>query len=834
MHVGRISTGTGIPAMRLAASWHPRFTTTCVAAVASPCLSHPPPFRLHSTLFADPERAFSPPTFATGQRWPPGPPRSNPGLGRRGFARELSSQDRPVPPAPADDHAEGYGRWKWLLLDSARALKESSPVGAFLQGRLINRPGAGKDLALWACLLNVCQRTRKEPHTSFLLEQLFRRRQLYYQEDLPLTADFWKTVLDLSLRDDRLLVQLWVYAEWMRVSHQVQWPGLYGTIMRFLLAEEELPRAFRWHVRLATNFGHDRAEFLRLLMDFSTHSNTTMQALLMSMYVVSPHRDLYDTLIPHIWNQGHSGLARYWRGILVRHNDRPKSDEAHTFIKYLSAYFPQIYLHREEKAVCSLEEETAGDGIHIGDIHTFINRVHGKTFGIKEKPYNDSMGANWFASSWVSLDTAIHLVHALGVRSIGPLSLQSIALREPTVDSLARRLEQLQTLRIDTGNSRYSAAVKHFTAQRDEETLRELLASDIHPEVYDDLATQKNILDASSRSGDWKTYRLILSVRSAEGLDHIALGFNDLILTYLHGGRRQMVLAVLAEMSSKGIPILPGTSHLISQYIVYNTKDIYDTRHDRDEFYVALGRRMMETSYPLACEAWALLLRSLGRRYKFDKLENLTMEIIRHYREADASGAHMMNVPTADVPDGFLYEYSKSLPFQRLPADLPLGNPNHPIQVLFGTKFQMSTIYRTIRFVLLYPQGLNGQDGEMASYTLGRGVKFLAELKRIGVNVNDNTVRAAVTESLVDLFGYEWTPRKPHLAMAMSRNRLPLALTREIFNQAWGAELLPQPEELAQLIDRASLRRHTRMEKKKEFFMQREARLRGLSDASLV
>ncbi|KAL8376319.1 hypothetical protein RB595_007418 [Gaeumannomyces hyphopodioides] len=794
--------------MRLAASWHPRFTTACVAAVASPWLSHAPPFRLHSTLFADPGRAFPPPSFTTGQRWPPGPPRSKSRLGRRKFAREVSSQDRPVPPTPADDNTNGYGRWKWLLLDSARALKESSPVGAFLQERLINRPGAGKDLALWACLLNVCQRTRKEPHTSFLLGQLFKRRQLYYQEDLPLATDFWKTVLDLSLRDERLLVQLWVYAEWMRVAHDVQWPQLYGTIMRFLLTEEELARAFR--------------------------CNTTMQALLRSIYVASPHRDLYDTLIPHIWNQGQSNLARYWRSVLVQHNDRPKSDEARTFIKYLSAYFPQIYLHREEKFLRDLEEETAGDGLDRGDIRTMINRVHGKTFGITEKSYDDSIGAKWFASSWVSLDTAIHLVHALGVRSIGPLSLQSIALREPTVDSLARRLEQLQTLRIGTGGSRYSAAVKHFTAQRDEETLRELLASDIHPEVYDDAATQKNILDASSRTGDWKTYRLILSVRSAEGLDHIALGFNDLILTYLHSGRRHMVLAVLAEMSSKGIPILPGTSHLISQYIVYNTKDIYDTRHDRDDFYVALGRRMMETPYPLACEAWALLLRSLGRRYKFDKLENLAMEIIRHYREADASGVYMMNVPTADVPDMFLYQYSKSLPFQRLPADLPLSNPNHPIQVLFGTKFQMRTVYRTVRFVLLYPQGLNGQDGEMASYTLGRGVKFLAELKRIGVNVNDNTVRSAATESLVDLFGYEWTPRKHHLTMAMSRNRLPLALTRDIFNQAWGAELLPPPEELTKLIDRASLRRHARSEKKKEFFVQREARLRGLSDATFV
>lgn len=816
--------------MRLAASRHNRSTTTCIVAVASACLSHTPPLRLHSTLFASSQRTFPAPSFATGPRWSPRPPRPKSGLGRRDSVRGMSSQGHVVPPSPADGDTSGYGKWQWLLLDSARALKEASPEGAFLQDRLINRPGAGKDLALWACLLNVCQRTYKEPNTSFLLGELFKRRQLYYQEEHPLTAEFWKTVLDLSLRDERLLVQLWVYAEWMRVAHDVKWPQLYGTVMRFLLAEEKLDSAFRWHVRLATNFGHDKAEFVRLLMDFSLHKHTRMQALLRSMYAASAHRDLYDTLIPHIWGQGQSNLARYWRSILVRHNDRPRSGEARTFIKYLSAYFPQVHLHEEEEMLRDLEDDITGEQLEREDMRTMMNRVHGKIFGIAEKPYDDSLGADWFASSWVSLDTAIHLIHALGVRSIGPLSLQSIALREPTVESLAQRLEQLQTLRIDTGGSRYSAAIKHFTAQRDEETLRELLASDIHPDVYDDVATQKNILDEASRSGDWRTYRMILSVRSAEGLDHLAVGFNDLILTYLHGGRRKMVLAVLAEMSSKGVPILPGTSHLISQYLIYNTKDAYDTRNVPHDFYIALGRRMMETPYPLACEAWMLLLRDLGRRYKFDKLENLAMEIIRHYREAEASGAYMMNIPTADVPDEFLYPHSKSLPFQRLPADLPLSNPNHPVQVIFGTKFQTSHVYRTVRFVLLYPQGLNGPDGEMASYSLGRGVKFLAELKRVGINIPDPTVRVAVTESLVDLFGYEWAPRKHHMTVAMNRNRLPLTLARDLFNQAWGGELLPEPEELTNMIDRAAMRRHARSERRKEYFVQREARLRELND----
>ncbi len=270
-----------------------------------------------------------------------------------------------------------------------------------------------------------------------------------------------------------------------------------------------------------------------MLEAFILDRDPSMQEALQSIYATSRHRQLYDTIIPFLWSHGYLFRALSWRSSLLIRDDKPTSGLSRPFLRHLAGYGEknQLELSPEELAVSKLHqpEEPQRDDDNSSSIFHFVNRIHGRAFGISEKSFNDRLGARWFASSWIPMDTAIGFVHDLGVAEIGPLSLQSIALREDSPAGILQRLEQLEKLQISRGQSNYVRAVRHLARVGDSDTLRELLNSDLHPDVFDDAGLQGQLLGASACGGDWKTYRLIFTARLAVSEGSLAAAASDLL-----------------------------------------------------------------------------------------------------------------------------------------------------------------------------------------------------------------------------------------------------------------------------------------------------------------
>ncbi|RKU45938.1 hypothetical protein DL546_003978 [Coniochaeta pulveracea] len=486
---------------------------------------------------------------------------------------------------------------------------------------------------------------------------------------------------------------------------------------------------------------------------------------------------LYDTVLSTLISRKEAKRAGQW-------HIRLRVDPV-TSVKEVKPR-PPVITKREEKAVTE-------SGNTMG-YRQLINRIHGQTFGIKEKSYNDALGARWFASSWISLDIAIEVVRFIGWYQIGPLSLQSIALREGQPDRILDRLDQLEFLGIDIGKSSYAKALRHLATMDDHETLAELLTSDAHPDVYDDVLMQEQILKVALETGDWRQYRLILAVKVAVSLDVVSLASNQAVAESLAGSNRRVTISILEDMERRGVQLLPSTSDAISMHIINNFAP-HKNYKPNTTYHVALCRLIMGSRFPLATQAVQSILYHIGNAGRIDTLEELSMEILRRYNDVHSSSRPTLNVHKLDVPEFFREEPSYGS-FQLIPRELNLRHELHPVQRIFDLQF----LQHIIQWSFTAPQQQPGtQDLE---FTFVRGIRLLALLRDNGVVYDFKLVkklRQSIEMHLVVLLAESSAGRRPK-GVPRWIGQLDIAQAKVLCEEAWGAELLPSVDALREKV----------------------------------
>ncbi|ROW08989.1 hypothetical protein VMCG_02755 [Cytospora schulzeri] len=781
------------------------------------------------------------------------------GIAQTLFRQRQSSYDDPLTTDYPTPGSHLYGKWRSLSLDHDRLLKESDiNVSDSRLVRLVDQHGNENDIELWSCLLEFCHRLMGRDGVIMIWQAVYKRRNLY-QVDGVLPEAFWGTILKAAVTSEKLLRDVVSYAEWLLETHGVQWPRLYATVMTFMLTNREKTEALIWHMTLMPSFGPNETEFVEYLKTFITDPDPMLQETLQSLYRWSVHRRLYDILIPYLFDKGHSKLALPWRRLLIMHKDTPASLAARPFLRYVGAYYPNATLSEEELSVAglaledcegpeyenqteNLPAEAALNGQNLGYL---LNRVHGETFGIQEKPYNDQLGAKWFASTWVPLDFAINVIYTIGIQGIGPLSLQSIALREGTAQGILHRMDQLQQLKINLPNSSYVRAIRHYATVGDGEALQELLHSDVHPDVFDDDVAQQELLRNCLNAGHWETYHLVLKTKLALTAGSIGTYSDSVLQSCARQGHGAMALKVLQEMSSHNIQPAPMTSHTVSSLILQSlSPHATDFGRHHVDMQVSLCRQLAKTRFPPAVEVWQTVLYRLGRERRLIDLERMSLEVLRLFSDYANSDRPMWISHTADVPQILRvespYEY-----FQKLPRDLPLRHERHPVCQIFDENLTNSIV----RWGFMYTQYgreaeaaaaaiLHDGDGdgaaammmEPANFHFARGVRLLAMLRDMGLRVTLMTVRKQAVLRLVDLYrgdgeaSYEWVGGRPALRSIRARNTLGLAEAKRLCDEAWGSEITPGAFELLGIIKKVM--REDRMNE-----LQRK--MRGLEEGPL-
>ncbi|CAK7563718.1 MAG: hypothetical protein SEPTF4163_001593 [Sporothrix epigloea] len=755
---------------------------------------------------------------------------------------------------------EHYGKWHELIFDYDRLMFESglAPTVPMAENvlRSIDRRENASDLRLWSAIFNFAQRRRDIDGALIVWREIFQRRQLYEVKGT-VAAAFWSSVLEMALdaSDESFLESTWAYAEWMYEAHGAMWPDYYRQVVCSCLDAGKYKQALQWHIRLSPHFSLSKRAFFDLLMPYITDTTPALQETLRDIYVTGHHRLLYDTIVPLLWSRGHSKLALGWRETLVCHDDLPLSSASRPFLHFILGYYPDIELHPQEQNIASHQSlhyiaphvPESKDEPNLPDLPAnlfhLMNRVHGETFGIEDKStFNDNFGSKWFATTWVSLETAIKVLYSLGVTEIGPLSLQSIALRSGGPTSVVRSLKRLEQCEISIGNSNYSKAIRHLATTDDDETLSELLHSKLHPDVFNDVVQQRHALGAATFVGDWRTHRLVMAVRLAVSEDALISTASQLLVITLQQKRKSQALQLMDEVFARGIEVTPDACRSIVDIVLHDLSGTFDPNSPPDvDFYAAFCRRLAVHRLPVPIEVWRKILLIYGRQGRLSDLERVALGIVEQYvklqsatlQNASVSSSplpssgspvlpaadDLFKVHVDDVPSNVRgnVERGMDIGYRRLPRDLPFNHPRHPLSLIFSEDILQLIVRWYFHRKMALRQKHNARaiprrhskisetkgaadarpaaDKEAlakirmappSSFSMAGGIRLLAMLRSRGVAVPKEIVRREALVCIVALYGPKsmtaryWYP-------ARSMNQLKLVEVKAFCDVAWAS-----------------------------------------------
>ncbi|KAI0852567.1 hypothetical protein F5Y00DRAFT_227027 [Daldinia vernicosa] len=716
------------------------------------------------------------------------------------------------PNLPPIQETKLFGKWRALLTNPYRLSVESDldrrgPAKEWRSQLLVDKFENRNDLALWSVLLDYQKRVNGDLGVWNVWRGLWGRKSLYDVQD-PLAPAFWRTMLEAAVksREAKFLTSVWIYSEWMYEVHGVKWPQLYSTVLSHFLRTHQHHQALQWQLRLTPNFYPGADEFASIIKQFATDKELYRTPILESLYIVNPDHQLYDILVPYLYDLGASRLASRWRRICVRHDDLPLAHVSpRPFLRFLKGYFPHMPLHPvESAAIDSLNFKPKEDTEKIDISREFVNRVHGETFGISVKNYNDRLGAKWLASSWVSLDTAISTISALGISEIGPLSLQSIALREGKSKGVLKRIEQLREQGISVIESNYLRLVLYLAKANDDELLLDLLHSDLHPDVFDDAELQSHLVVSTANSEDWRTHRLMLATRLAVMDKSNRQTANALAQTYILHKDRAGLSKLLDDMKAMEIALDSNQTSLIFENLISEAKSTF-LPDDSVYFYLPICRQLAAMEIPVPIHCWRKILFCLARQGKVDDLEKLSIELANMFTSFQSSRPGFVPVHPADIPEPMKQPLSgvENLLGVYIPLDLPTPTPLHPLHQIFDNKL-LGTILRYSFHPSPKRSGqitpTQGHRQRYLNFGGSRGVRLLRALYDRGVFFEKPHLAALIKLRLIDFYGPGY-PTKRVWQLARASNRLTLKEMKSCLDEAWGEELLPPLETLQEEIE---------------------------------
>lgn len=714
------------------------------------------------------------------------------------------------PPKPSDSLAYGSRpaiRGRLIQREPNPGTNIDSEGDVWLPGKsdveLGGIPENKVDLSLW---LSVLTAAKKKPGRDGVLAvwEAVERRKSWRDTTSEEAKSFWSIILENVLHDEDKLKDVVLFAERLLHDNSARWPSLYLTTVSHCLRKGQYRRALQWHMRLMPNFDPGQEAFGALLREFARTSEVDMQQILQALYLTAIHRGLYNEIIPLLYESGLSQQCAGWRHAFIHRNDLPPPNtESQPYLRFLARYYPTITLELEEQVVIGLNSQAYWDA-QDESLWDAIHDTHGDESGPPGRQHSDKLGARWFASSWVPLDFAIHAVHALGVHHIGPLSLQSIALREPTAKGVLARIEQLRTVNIGIGHSAYAWVLKRFAENNEDELLAELLHTDIHPDVFDDPAMLASIRDKAFDEGDWKTHRLLLSVQPAMVEDSVDSTSNILLHHFVDEGRFKQALALLDEMRTMDIEVHASTiQHICASLLDPLPWNPKTTTLNQEAFSTAIAflTRLTLLQKPLHSRYWQKVLFGLGKFGRFDVLEEVSLGILDTYRHLCISNAGLLPVHPLDAPP--LGEESSARNVF-VPTDLPISHEQHPMRRIFDNPALHAAIVRWgfkaggSRCLDLAGNCLSDTEAPGGGFPLARGVRLLAVLNERGIPFRTSVVQDEVVKCLARTYlGQVNSVPRVHAGLP------PLSSIRELFNKAAGRRLLPGVAELQDLMTEA-------------------------------
>ena len=590
-----------------------------------------------------------------------------------------------------------------------------------------------------------------------------------------------------------------------------KWPDFYASLVHSLLQKHAYDQALKWHVVLSRQFPPGPDVLGGLLSNFITDPKPEIQSTLTSMYVFSAERNLYDRIIPVLYDSGNSQLARVWRKLLIRLGDTPSSPRSLPFLDFLSRYYPLIKLTPEEVSLVRYRQDTMAN-IDSQDMP-----------GLERLPkrgiYRDGFIAKWFASTWLSVEFAINFVHRIGLQMIGPQSLQALALRESNAEGVVARLSQIDRLGLPIAPQTYCKALIFFAKNGEDKLLRRLLHSDVHPDEFDDIETRRMIMVDAVKARDWEREELFQAVEWAleneANPDHLNMLLGDILCTRKLGKAK----VIVDRMQALGVDITQQNAATLLSHTFWGVgkhparwkrkipRGNQDHQLDRA---VDIVRKVATLNVAIPLRYWESLIYSLGRWGRLEELLQLSLGIIQLfkppcgglvpvYRDDLPQNVQLDSGPKNRESEGDGFEDT-----QHIPADLPFTHLQHPLHKLFNPLLQRTIIRwgfdQTLAQQPTPSASTKGSTVRLSGFDIACGVRILASLRDRGVLIDTQVIRSTIAARIV----LGQVPSRRH----RSRDTQDVSTenVKHLVDRAWGSEVLPALPEMNRLVEEQRLR----------------------------
>jgi hypothetical protein len=616
----------------------------------------------------------------------------------------------------------------------------------------------------------------------------------------------WTSFLKLGFYDNQVLEEVFAYADELLQTKQRRWPRMYATIVQHFLVDGNGKEALVWHNRLLERHPPSAASFAELCHRTVYHRGDLN--VLKEIYDANKYRNAYGRIIPTLCRQGNFKLALEWHFRLLEKGDVPlEAKHTQALSRFLAVYDRRNAILVTKSLVTAsapFQIPTAlSENIKIS--REIMNLVHGETFKIPAKAYNDDYGARWFATTWVPLDLTIHSIHALGIREIGPLSLQALCLRtepdgsEPGPDTILRRIEQLRSLGLSIGSSVFSRAIKHFAQNKMYDHLMGLLKGDQHPDALEDWKSLENLLAHFARIRDWEQYRRILAIRTLSSKSPAIEAQNIWLRTLVTNRDLPAALDTLETMQINGTAVKPTTISYILRAVLLPRRRGCKLSHGLRDLDMATSilKGILDAGNLVPAAYWREIICRYGMMRSNSDLRHLCIFLASRYGPTDRS--YLKHIGTQYAND------------YRVPSQVATSHPLHPLKILFPVSLQKAIVEWGFIHALKRAESKettaivtdNLDPGDKIDRQLTAGISLLKDLHQLGVHINEEAIKKAILNRLIIYYN---PGRSTKLYNRVARRYVPdFEIMKSLIDEAMGQRVFGDDLKL-KILSRGKLR----------------------------
>lgn len=606
-------------------------------------------------------------------------------------------------------------------------------------------------------------------------------------DKLPMQGSIANDIWHLFLHDETLHEELFQYAVEVKSRSGILFDRLYEFLMQRVLAMNRKDRQshtqliMKWHQRFLDHY-FIRPGALNELVTWAKCSKSNLE-IFQSIYrrgFCSPRQGVYDQIVPFLCKVKELKLALDWHFFLLARRDLPQNPgflqsafENHPTMEQTLLDFGNVdptdvsalgstakvtsFISQKESQVFN---PTSLSNIRDDEFTAAVEKMDDKP---RHAPLSDEFCARLFATHGIPVPSVVRYLQMFGHGNLGPLAMREMLTRAKDMEQVHDFLDVLKDANIVIGIGLYLRVVQHFVCQGDFELLQNLVHSDLHPDVIQDLHTQETLLKHYVLTKQTVSARRTIEIlrilkqsdpdrayaQSPSGADNKSR-LRSMIMhfeAYRRDGNLSLLQIMLDDQLSEGYSL---TRQLSSQLTLMISTILPKENHESSParnsktFVGNTILRIRKAGRGVTDKLWIRCIAQHGMLLDLNTVFRLVSSFVReHYTKPILAETHNLFGLQAQRSTTALEGLLTNLP------EHDSRNPSHQYRlhetlaniVFWGFKSALPRLTSTVQY-----------HSNAAEVHLS-GLRFLSELSLAGFSPDRATIASAVNRRLVILYG---------------------------------------------------------------------------------